>query len=203
MRSIIQVMDKINKYKKTSSPEQVHELYLHVANGYIDTHHLRVTWLELLSETFLQEGHYAEVAICKLHIAAIIGEFLSHQVSLPIDFSIFSKVSPSLCEIAVMTKKKNFSFNIYLNLKNWIIFKDDEGFESSYLYSEKGFIEKVKNAIYFFEKEDMFEIAVQLYNLIIPILEKENSIIELSYCHKMMASLYDRIIKMVNLNIEF
>lgn len=102
LKSIIQVMDKINKYKKIFSPEKVHEFYLHIANGYIDTHHLRVTWLELLSDTFLQEGNYAEVAMCKLHISAIIAEYLSHQTNLPIDFSIFSKISPTLSEIAVI-----------------------------------------------------------------------------------------------------
>lgn len=65
------------------------------------------------------------------------------------------------------------------------------------MYSEKGLIEELKSAIHYFEKEEMHEFSVQLYNLVVPLLEKEQSYLELSHCHKMMASLYDKIVKMV------
>lgn len=48
-----------------------------------------------------KQGHFTEAAMCILHVAAIITEYLSYSKTATVDLSIFTTLFPNLSEVAV------------------------------------------------------------------------------------------------------
>ena len=84
-----------------ADPETIHDLYFHIANGYSDTPQLRITWLDGLSKLHVKELNYPEAAMCELHKAALIAEYLNNQQELPVDLSLFQTICPDISEVVV------------------------------------------------------------------------------------------------------
>ena len=71
------LFDSMQRAKHVSDPEMMADLYNRIASSYVNAPSLRITWLESLSNFYVQRNRHAEAAMCILHIAAMICEYLN------------------------------------------------------------------------------------------------------------------------------
>jgi hypothetical protein len=81
--------------------------YCQIALAYSDTPDLRATWLNGLASLHEKSENYAEAAICKMHVAALVADYLEQSGKLSncknFDASIFTSICPGISESAVRT----------------------------------------------------------------------------------------------------
>lgn len=79
--------------------------YCQIALAYSDTPDLRATWLSGLASLHEKSENYAEAAVCKMHVAALVADYLEQSGRLSncknFDNSIFSSICPGISESAV------------------------------------------------------------------------------------------------------
>jgi len=83
--------------------EMIADLYVKIANEYIDSPDLRLTWLENLSVIHVQNGNIEEAAQCKIHMAYLVLQYIqsSNQKLLPVELRelrcpYFQNISPNI-----------------------------------------------------------------------------------------------------------
>lgn len=107
----------MQRAKHVSDPEMMADLYNRIASGYINAPSLRITWLDSLSTFYIQRNRYAEAAMCNLHIAAMICEYLNvvdPKAGHPNGCTAFGEISSNILEeiairetsVVVRSKKK-------------------------------------------------------------------------------------------------
>jgi hypothetical protein len=93
--------DKMNIEKYRGNVEMQADLYRRLANGYMDAPNLRITSLENLASLHATYERWAESAMCNVHIAAIIAEYLHHvapEPGLPAGCAAFTLTTPNTKE---------------------------------------------------------------------------------------------------------
>ena len=93
--------DNMQISKHASDPEMIADLYSRLANGYMNAPSLRITWLESLADFYTKQKRFAESAMCKLHIAAMISEYLNivkPTPGRPNGCVSFMNISPNILE---------------------------------------------------------------------------------------------------------
>ncbi|KAL6049946.1 RasGEF domain-containing protein [Balamuthia mandrillaris] len=77
-------------------PETTADLYLKISDDYFDSPDLRVRWLENLSEFQVTQNNLEEAAQCKLHVAALVEQYLIRSGKLKISDVNFSSIAPNV-----------------------------------------------------------------------------------------------------------
>ena len=77
------------------------DLYYYMNTGYQNSPDLRLTWLETMAAKHDSQQHYAEAAMCKIHCAALVSEYL-HMLEdrqyMPTGAVTFSRLTPNAVE---------------------------------------------------------------------------------------------------------
>lgn len=72
-----------------------------LARGYQNSPDLRLTWLANMAQKHSERGQHAEAAMCLIHSAALVSEYLymlEDCPHLPTGAVTFSKLSPNVLE---------------------------------------------------------------------------------------------------------
>ena len=162
---------RINELRQKADIETIAELYYQIAESYKNTPDLRITWLQSLAKFQEQKGKAVESAMCSVHMAALIADYLV-GIGRDIDTSLFATVSPYI---------KEFSDH------------GEEGACMSSDFTEKGLITAISNAIQNFDNAEHFEFAAQLYKVLMPIYEAEYKTKELSICCNRLENIWSRV----------
>ncbi|KAL6048775.1 Dedicator of cytokinesis protein 6 [Balamuthia mandrillaris] len=169
---------QVNELKQKADSEMIADLYYRIAQGYIHTPDLRITWLGELARFHDQEKNFMEAALCHIHVAALVLEYLKQkdpEYKLHVhNEEIFQKLCPGLSEIAD---------------------EDEEGGFQSHFFTEKGLIISLKLALDLLEKAQAFEFGSELYKLLLSIYEKNASYKDLATCHHQLDKFYSAIAK--------
>lgn len=163
---------EVTELKQKADPEMMAELYFRIAQGYIHTPDLRVTWLNELARFHEAELNYTETALCHIHVAALVLEYMkqNHNYRLPVrDDELFHRMCPGLAEIAD---------------------QEEEGSCQSPVFSETGLVSVLRLALDHLEKGGMFEYAIELYSLLMAIYQRNRQNKELAECHRQLNRLY-------------
>lgn len=84
--------------QQAQDPELLIDLQHSLANSYSATPELRKTWLETMARHHARFGNWSEVAICQIHVAALIAEYLHQRNIRPQGCQIFSSLSPNIVQ---------------------------------------------------------------------------------------------------------
>jgi len=84
--------------QQAQDPELLIDLQHSLANSYSATPELRKTWLETMARHHARFGNWSEVAICQIHVAALIAEYLHQRKIRPQGCQIFSSLSPNIVQ---------------------------------------------------------------------------------------------------------
>jgi hypothetical protein len=70
---------EVTELKQKADSEMMAEMYFRIAQGYVHTPDLRVTWLTELARFHYSETNFTEAALCHIHICAIVLDHLKQN----------------------------------------------------------------------------------------------------------------------------
>lgn len=151
------------------------ELQYSLANSYASTPELRHTWLLTMARNHEQNGNISEAAMCYLHIAALMAEYLKLKGTIKWGAEAFKGISPNIA-------------------RDEIGLKLDSGAQDSQ-YTEQMLLDQLKQCAEFLDKSERFECLGELYRLIVPIYEKRRDYYSLMSSHQHLSQVYTKIIE--------
>ncbi|CAJ0935487.1 unnamed protein product [Ranitomeya imitator] len=100
IRTVIMATAQMKEHER--DPEMLIDLQYSLAKSYASTPELRKTWLESMAKIHVKNGDYSEAAMCCIHVAALVAEFLYRKKLFHSGCSVFKKITPNIDEEAAM-----------------------------------------------------------------------------------------------------
>nr|CAD7259038.1 unnamed protein product [Timema shepardi] len=156
-------------------PEMLVDLQHSLANSYASTPELRHTWLETMSRNHVRDGNFSEAAMCQLHVAALMAEYLKLKKVHPWGAEAFDKISSNIAHDERSLKL-------------------DAGVQDIQ-YTEFILLEQLEQCADYMEKAERYELLGELNRLIIPIYEHKRNYEALAHRYKTLAQAYSKIVE--------
>ena len=161
-----------------------------IAKGYQNSPDLRLTWLESMATKQEQYGHYAEAAMCKIHCAALVSEYL-HMLEdrkyMPTGAVTFEKLTPNALEESAVSED--------------VVSPDEEGICTGKNFTEAGLMAFLDEASKYFNQSGQYEVVNHVYKPGIPILEANRDFKKLAEVHKDLHEAFKNIDRLRNKRI--
>ncbi|XP_063703194.1 dedicator of cytokinesis protein 9 isoform X3 [Culicoides brevitarsis] len=165
--------------------ERLLELQHSLANSYASTPELRHTWLVSMARNHEQNGNLSEAAMCHLHIAALMAEYLKLKGGGFIDWGA--------------EKFEKISRNIPRDEKG---LKLDSGGQDSQ-YSEQVLLDQLRDCADYLDRSERYETLGELYRQIICILEHRHDFASLTQCYEHLAQAYNKVMDIMKSGRRF
>ncbi|XP_078252208.1 dedicator of cytokinesis protein 8 isoform X2 [Rhinoraja longicauda] len=180
LNSILSDTVKMREFQK--DPEMLMDLMYRLAKGYQTSPDLRLTWLQNMAEKHTKRKCYTEAAMCLVHAAALVAEYLSmledHKY-LPVGCVSFQNISPNVLEESAVSDD--------------ILSPDEDGICSGRYFSENGLVGLLEQTAELFNTGSMFETVNEVYKVVIPIQEAHRDVNKLAYIHEKLKKAFDSI----------
>ncbi|XP_071517868.1 dedicator of cytokinesis protein 7 isoform X2 [Panulirus ornatus] len=150
---------KMKEYQE--DPEMLLDLMYRIARGYQNSPDLRLTWLANMAQKHSERGQHAEAAMCLIHSAALVSEYLymlEDCPHLPTGAVTFSKLSPNVLEESAVSDD--------------VLSPDEEGICTGKYFTENGLVGLLEQASSSLQQAGMFECLNEVYKVLTPIAEK-------------------------------
>ncbi|KAM8954282.1 LOW QUALITY PROTEIN: dedicator of cytokinesis protein 11 [Pelodytes ibericus] len=174
IRTVIMATAQMKEHEK--DPEMLIDLQYSLAKSYATTPELRKTWLESMAKIHVKNGDYSEAAMCYIHVAALVAEFLSRKKLFHSGCAVFKKITPNIDEEAAM--------------------KDDAGTMDVY-YSEEVLLELLEQCVDGLWKAERYETISEVSKLLVPIYEKRREFEKLTQLYRTLHGAYTKILEVM------
>ncbi|XP_027889254.1 dedicator of cytokinesis protein 8 isoform X1 [Xiphophorus couchianus] len=182
LNSILSDTVKMREFQE--DPEMLMDLMYRIAKGYQTSPDLRLTWLQNMAEKHNNRKCYTESAMCLVHAAALVAEYLSmledHKY-LPVGSVTFQNISPNVLEESAVSDD--------------ILSPDEDGVCSGRYFTESGLVGLLEQAAELFSNGGLYEAVNEVYKIIIPILEARRDFRKLASTHDKLHRAFDNIIQ--------
>ncbi|XP_041855097.1 dedicator of cytokinesis protein 8 isoform X1 [Melanotaenia boesemani] len=182
LNSILSDTVKMREFQE--DPEMLMDLMYRIAKGYQTSPDLRLTWLQNMAEKHNNKKCYTESAMCLVHAAALVAEYLSmledHKY-LPVGSVTFQNISPNVLEESAVSDD--------------ILSPDEDGVCSGRYFTESGLVGQLEQAAELFSNGGLYEAVNEVYKIIIPILEARRDFRKLASTHDKLHRAFDNIIQ--------
>ncbi|XP_066499452.1 dedicator of cytokinesis protein 8 isoform X2 [Hoplias malabaricus] len=182
LNSILSDTVKMKEFQE--DPEMLMDLMYRIAKGYQTSPDLRLTWLQNMAEKHNSRKCYTESAMCLVHAAALVAEYLSmledHKY-LPVGSVTFQNISSNVLEESAVSDD--------------ILSPDEDGVCSGRYFTENGLVGLLEQAAELFSNGGLFEAVNEVYKIIIPILEAHRDFRKLSTTHDNLKRAFDNIVQ--------
>ena len=177
--------DTVKMKEYSDDPEMHMDLMYRIAKGYQNSPDLRLTWLESMAKLHEQQDHFAEAAMCKIHCAALISEYL-HMLEdreyMPTGAVTFSKISPNALEESAVSDD--------------VVSPEEEGICTGKYFTEAGLLQFIDEAAHLAHKGGMYETVNLVYKPALPIAEAGRDFGKLAEIHNDVKEAFRTIIKL-------
>ncbi|KAG8455210.1 hypothetical protein GDO86_001415 [Hymenochirus boettgeri] len=180
LNSILSDTVKMRAFQE--DPEMLMDLMYRIAKGYQTSPDLRLTWLQNMAEKHAKRKCYTEAAMCLVHAAALVAEYLSILEDcsyLPVGSVSFQNISSNAIEESAVSDD--------------ILTPDDDGVCSGRYFSENGLIGLLEQAAELFNTARFYETVNEVYKIVIPVLEAHRDFHKLTSTHKKLQNAFDNI----------
>lgn len=171
---------KMKEYQE--DPEMLLDLMHRIAKGYQNNPDLRLTWLENMAKKHVERTNHTEAAMCYVHCAALVAEYLSmleSQTHLPVGAVSFQHITPnSLMESAVSDD---------------VLSPGDDGICLGNHFTESGLKALLEEAANSFQIAGMYEAMNDVYKVLTPICEANRDFQKLAKIHGKLQEAFNRI----------
>ncbi|XP_055858913.1 dedicator of cytokinesis protein 7 isoform X2 [Episyrphus balteatus] len=171
---------KMKEYQE--DPEMLLDLMHRIAKGYQNNPDLRLTWLENMAKKHRERANHTEAAMCYVHSAALVAEYLSmleSQTHLPVGAVSFQKVTPNaLMESAVSDD---------------VLSPGEDGICLGNHFTEIGLKALLEEAANSFQIAGMYEAMNEVLKILIPICEANRDFQKLGKVHGKLQEAFNRI----------
>ncbi|XP_009990532.1 PREDICTED: dedicator of cytokinesis protein 8, partial [Tauraco erythrolophus] len=181
LNSILSDTVKMREFQE--DPEMLMDLMYRIAKGYQTSPDLRLTWLQNMAEKHTKRKCYTEAAMCLVHAAALVAEYLSmleDRNYLPVGSVSFQNISPNVLEESAVSDD--------------ILSPDEDGICSGRYFSESGLVGLLEQAAELFSTGGLYETVNEVYKIVIPILEAHRDFRKLTLTHSKLQKAFDSII---------
>ncbi|KAJ8337720.1 hypothetical protein SKAU_G00366860 [Synaphobranchus kaupii] len=151
IRTVLMATAQMREHER--DPEMLLDLQYSLARSYASTPELRRTWLDSMARAHLKNGDYSEAAMCYVHVAALVAEYLYRKKMFPSGLAAFKKITLNIDEEAAM--------------------KEDTGMQDVY-YSEEVLVEHLELCVDGLWKAERYELITHIAKLITPVYEKRH-----------------------------
>ncbi|KAM9857754.1 dedicator of cytokinesis protein 8 [Aulostomus maculatus] len=182
LNSILSDTVKMREFQE--DPEMLMDLMYRIAKGYQTSPDLRLTWLQNMAEKHNNRKCYTESAMCLVHAAALVAEYLSmledHKY-LPVGSVTFQSISSNVLEESAVSDD--------------ILSPDEDGVCSGRYFTESGLVGLLEQAAELFSNGGLYEAVNEVYKIIIPILEAHRDFRKLASTHDKLQRAFNNIIQ--------
>uniref|UniRef100_A0A8C3KBP3 Dedicator of cytokinesis 11 n=1 Tax=Calidris pygmaea TaxID=425635 RepID=A0A8C3KBP3_9CHAR len=190
IRTVLMATAQMKEHEK--DPEMLIDLQYSLAKSYASTPELRKTWLDSMAKIHVKNGDFSEAAMCYVHVAALVAEFLhrkskcviplirllfSNTELFPSGCTAFRKITPNIDEEAAM--------------------KEDGGMMDVH-YSEEVLVELLEQCVDGLWKAERYETISEVSKLIIPIYEKRREFEKLTQLYRTLHGAYAKILEVMH-----
>ncbi|XP_028330885.1 dedicator of cytokinesis protein 11 isoform X2 [Gouania willdenowi] len=174
IRTVLMATAQMREHEK--DPEMLLDLQYSLAQSYASTPELRRTWLDSMARAHLKNGDLSEAAMCYVHVAALVAEYLHRKKMFPSGLAAFKKITFNIDEEAAM--------------------KEDTGMQDVY-YTEEVLVEHLEVCVESLWKAERYELITHIAKLIIPIYEKRHEYEKLSRLYDTLHRAYNKIMEVI------
>ncbi|XP_068594454.1 dedicator of cytokinesis protein 8 [Brachionichthys hirsutus] len=182
LNSILSDTVKMREFQE--DPEMLMDLMYRIAKGYQTSPDLRLTWLQNMAEKHNIRKCYTESAMCLVHAAALVAEYLSmledHKY-LPVGSVTFQNISPNVLEESAVSDD--------------ILSPDEDGVCSGRYFTESGLVGLLEQAAELFSNGGLYEAVNEVYKIIMPVWEAHRDFRKLASTHDKLQKAFDNIIQ--------
>ncbi|XP_036917609.1 dedicator of cytokinesis protein 8 isoform X1 [Sturnira hondurensis] len=181
LNSILYDTVKMREFQE--DPEMLMDLMYRIAKSYQTSPDLRLTWLQNMAEKHTKKKCYTEAAMCLVHAAALVAEYLSmleDHSYLPVGSVSFQNISSNVLEESAVSEDT--------------LSPDEDGVCSGRYFTESGLVGLLEQAAELFSTGGLYETVNEVYKLVIPILEAHRDFRKLTSTHDKLQKAFDSII---------
>ncbi|NXB16751.1 DOC11 protein, partial [Rhagologus leucostigma] len=175
IRTVLMATAQMKEHEK--DPEMLVDLQYSLAKSYASTPELRKTWLDSMAKIHMKNGDFSEAAMCYVHVAALVAEFLHRKKLFPSGCTAFRKITPNIDEEGAM--------------------KEDGGMMDVH-YSEEVLVELLEQCVDGLWKAERYETISEVSKLIIPIYEKRHEFEKLAQLYRTLHGAYAKILEVMH-----
>uniref|UniRef100_A0AAR2KUS0 Dedicator of cytokinesis 9 n=1 Tax=Pygocentrus nattereri TaxID=42514 RepID=A0AAR2KUS0_PYGNA len=175
IRTVLMATAQMKEHER--DPEMLVDLQYSLAKSYASTPELRKTWLDSMARIHVKNGDLSEAAMCYVHVAALVAEYLRRKGMFKQGCSAFRVVTPNIEEEASMM--------------------EDVGMQDVH-FNEDVLMELLEECADGLWKAERYELISDIYKLIIPIYEKRRDFEKLSHLYETLHRAYSKVTEVMH-----
>ncbi|MFT7818030.1 dedicator of cytokinesis protein 9-like isoform X3, partial [Arapaima gigas] len=175
IRTVLMATAQMKEHER--DPEMLVDLQYSLAKSYASTPELRKTWLDSMARIHVKNGDLSEAAMCYVHVAALVAEYLRRKGMFKQGCSAFRVVTPNIDEEASMM--------------------EDVGMQDVH-FNEDVLMELVEECADGLWKAERYELISDIYKLIIPIYEKRRDFEKLAHLYDTLHRAYSKVTEVMH-----
>ncbi|XP_078065091.1 dedicator of cytokinesis protein 10 [Mustelus asterias] len=208
IRTVLMATAQMKEHEK--DPEMLIDLQYSLANSYASTPELRMTWLESMAKIHIRNGDVSEAAMCYIHIAALVSEYLKRRGYWKTEVTrlstTFSEESHNPDSKQLLTSNEGRSLfamgwsafqTITPNVKEEGAMKEDSGMQDT-PYTEDTLVEQLEACVDYLWKSERHELIANVYKPVILVYEKKRDFKKLSDLYYNIHRSYHKITEVVH-----
>ncbi|XDV31161.1 hypothetical protein PO909_033913 [Leuciscus waleckii] len=175
IRTVLMATAQMKEHER--DPEMLVDLQYSLAKSYASTPELRKTWLDSMARIHVKNGDLSEAAMCYVHVAALVAEYLRRKGMFKQGCSAFRVVTPNIDEEASMM--------------------EDVGMQDVH-FNEDVLMELLEACADGLWKAERYELISDIYKLIIPIYEKRRDFEKLAHLYDTLHRAYSKVTEVMH-----
>uniref|UniRef100_A0A3B3RRE5 Dedicator of cytokinesis 10 n=1 Tax=Paramormyrops kingsleyae TaxID=1676925 RepID=A0A3B3RRE5_9TELE len=202
IRTVLMATSQMKEHEK--DPEMLVDLQYSLANSYASTPELRRTWLESMAKIHVRNRDLSEAAMCYIHIAALIAEYLKRRGEQIFTFLwLKDPIAISALTSDLLPASASFSMGwaafmcITPNVQEEGAMKEDTGTQDT-PYSEDTLVEQLVMCVDYLWKSERHELIAAVHKPMIAVFEKRRDFKRLSELYYDIHRSYQKVTEVVN-----
>ncbi|XP_069061270.1 dedicator of cytokinesis protein 9 isoform X2 [Pleurodeles waltl] len=175
IRTVLMATAQMKEHE--NDPEMLVDLQYSLAKSYASTPELRKTWLDSMAKIHVKNGDFSEAAMCYVHVAALVAEYLTRKGMFRQGCSTFRVITPNIDEEASMM--------------------EDVGMQDVH-FNEDVLMELLEQCADGLWKAERYELIADIYKLIIPIYEKRRDFERLAHLYDTLHRAYSKVTEVMH-----
>uniref|UniRef100_A0A3B4EA69 Dedicator of cytokinesis 9b n=1 Tax=Pygocentrus nattereri TaxID=42514 RepID=A0A3B4EA69_PYGNA len=175
IRTVLMATEQMKEHEK--DPEMLVDLQYSLAKSYTSTPELRKTWLDSMAKIHVKNGDLSEAAMCYVHVAALVAEYLKRKGMFRQGCSAFRVITPNIDEEAAMM--------------------EDVGMQDVH-FNEEVLMELLEECADGLWKAERYELISDIYRLIIPIYEQRRDFEKLAHLYDTLHRAYTKVMEVMH-----
>uniref|UniRef100_A0A8C3AD52 Dedicator of cytokinesis 9 n=1 Tax=Cyclopterus lumpus TaxID=8103 RepID=A0A8C3AD52_CYCLU len=197
IRTVLMATAQMKEHER--DPEMLVDLQYSLAKSYASTPELRKTWLDSMARIHVKNGDLSEAAMCYVHVAALVAEYLRRKGASIICFHLRA-TSQLHCAYSV----SSFLFQgcsafrvVTPNIDEEAAMMEDVGMQDVH-FNEDVLMELLEECADGLWKAERYELICDIYKLIIPIYEKRRDFDKLAHLYDTLHRAYSKVTEVMH-----